>query len=359
MKLYIGTMSGTSADGIDAALLYTDGQAHIKMLKGIYVPYAPDVRQRILQATKEMEVGVVALLERDLTILHAQAVHNLLTQEGLKANEIEAIGFHGQTIRHIPQQQVTIQIGNAAMLGQLTGIGVVSDFRRRDLAAGGQGAPLVPIFHQALAQHLGLGSIAFLNIGGISNITYVAKDGELYAGDVGPGNAPLDDITLAELGQPYDIVGQVAAQGRVHKGLLQQLLSDPFFQLPIPKSLDRRHFDYTSLAGLSTQDKLATLVEFIAEAICYAIKQLAECPTQVVVSGGGCHNNYLMQRITSLLLPMPVQDISAMGVDADFAEAYAFAYLAARSLQNLPISFQNTTGSPQALSGGAFYRVSF
>jgi anhydro-N-acetylmuramic acid kinase len=292
-------------------------------------------------------------VERTLTIAHAEAVRKLLETLNIPPQDIDLIGFHGQTISHAPEKGHTCQIGDGALLASMTGIKVVNDFRTADVRAGGQGAPLVPIYHQALGSTLDK-PVVFLNIGGVANVTYVGKGRELIAFDTGPGNALIDDWMLRKSGQNFDAGGTLALSGKIDAPLLKTLLSHPFFSSPVPKSLDRNAFVSQAWEGLSPADGAATLAAFTVHSIAEAFKHFPSPPQQLIVAGGGRHNQFLMQQLQQHLNVM-VSSIDALGLDGDAIEAEAFAYLAVRSIKGLPISFPTTTGVPEPMTGGRSY----
>jgi len=280
MKIYrvIGLMSGTSLDGVDAALLRTDGEGFIERGAFLTMPYAESLRAEIRACfgkTHEQARDV----ERALTVFHAEAVRKL----GAQSRDIDLIGFHGQTISHDPAKGRTCQIGDGALLASLTGIKVVNDFRAADVRAGGQGAPLVPVYHQALAASLSRPA-AFLNIGGVANVTYVGKNGALIAFDTGPGNALIDDWMLKKTGRKFDAEGAVALSGKVDEAVLNKLLSHPFFSAPAPKSLDRNAFVSRAWENLSLADGAATLTAFTVQSIVMASCRFPEPPRQWIVA---------------------------------------------------------------------------
>jgi anhydro-N-acetylmuramic acid kinase len=261
------------------------------------------------------------------------------------------VGFHGQTVFHAPERRLTVQIGDGKALAKRLGRPVVFDLRAADVAAGGQGAPLVPIYHRALAARAGLrGTIAIVNIGGVANVTRIGMDGSLIAGDTGPGNALIDDFVRARTGAAMDLEGTLAAKGRVDDGALSAMLANPWFDRPMPKSLDRDAFAIDAVAGLSTEDGAATLTAFTSRTIVKGIV-IAGGAERVVVAGGGTHNPFLMQRL-AVDAGLPVVSAAALGWSPDFLEAEAFAYLAARSLAGLPLTFPGTTGVPAPTTGG-------
>ena len=342
----IGLMSGTSLDGVDAAVLETDGQAVQGFGPCLTVPYAADLRgdlRRLLETAPGLTAGdaFVADVEARLTHVHAEAVAALETDAAL-------IGFHGQTILHAPAQGRTWQIGDARALARAARVPVVFDFRTADVAAGGEGAPLVPVFHQALAAGMS-GPVAVLNIGGVANVTRTG--GALQACDTGPGCALLDDFVAARTGRSMDENGMLAAAGVADEGVLSGLLVDPYFLRAPPKSLDRQHFvrALALVAGLSTADGAATLATFTARAV--AACPLVRGARQVLVSGGGRLNRAIMQAL-SAALPMPVSAVESVGWDGDALEAQCFGFLAVRVALQLPLSFPGTTGVAAPQTGG-------
>jgi len=332
----IGLMSGTSLDGIDAAIIKTDGEKIYEFGKTAFVEYSNEFRERLRKAIDEVkgQRSKVKLsdesLEKDLTVLHAEAVEKL----NVKA---DVIGFHGQTILHKPDAGFTWQIGDGALLANLTKTSVVNDFRSADIKAGGQGAPLVPVFHAAIAASLPK-PIAIVNIGGVSNITLV-DEAQIFAFDTGAGNALINDLTKKYFGKEYDEDGKIAASGKVDEKILAQYLADPYFAKPTPKSLDRNSFDLKLVDGLKPEDAIATLTAFTAQSILLAEKTLGKKIAKFYVAGGGRKNKTIMQ-----MLGARAESIVNIGYDGDAFEAQAFAFLAVRVLNNLPISFPTTTG---------------
>lgn len=357
MKIYrvIGLMSGTSLDGVDVALIRTDGESHIEREAFLSIPYDETLRAdiRACFGTPPDQLIRVKNVERALTVAHAEAVHELLEMQGVQSRDIDLIGFHGQTVSHAPEKKYTCQIGDGALLASMTGIKVVNDFRTLDVSAGGQGAPLVPVYHQALASKLEK-PVVFLNIGGVANVTYVGSQGELIAFDTGPGNALIDDWILQKTGGTYDADGKTALSGHVDENILKQLLSHPFFQAPAPKSLDRNAFASRIWQGLSTADGAATLAAFTVQSILKATQYFPEQPKQWIVAGGGRHNQFLMKQLQRYI-NVPVAPIETLGLNGDATEAEAFGYLAVRSIKGLPISFPTTTGAPEPMTGGRLY----
>ena len=341
----IGLMSGTSMDGIDAAVVSTDGRRIAGLGPSLSVPYEAAFRTRLrAQLGRSEPPGEI---EREITLLHARAVKDLLDQAGMTAAEIDVIGFHGHTIIHDPENRRTRQIGDGPLLAEQTGIDVIGDFRARDVAAGGQGAPLAPLLHLALSVDLER-PLVVLNLGGVANVTWIGAgpgseaEAALIAFDTGPGNALIDDWMLAR-------------QGRVDENLLAELLAHSYFRRPPPKSIDRDLFDGSRLEGLSDADGAATLSALSARSIALA-KQFfpAAPPSAWLVTGGGRKNPVLMGMLGELLA-LPVRPVEAVGWDGDMIEAQAFAYLAVRSLWQLPISLPGTTGVPAPLTGGVLH----
>lgn len=347
--LAAGLMSGTSMDGIDAALIRTDGVKQVEPLGFVFKPYRRDFRER-LRATLG-GVGDVGGVEAELTDLHADAVASLLRISGLSPSEVDLVGFHGHTILHAPDRRTTWQIGDGDRLATATGVDVVSDFRSADVAAGGQGAPLVPLYHQALSGDLDR-PLAILNIGGVANITWLG-DGPLdvLAFDTGPGNALIDDLMLSRTGEPYDEGGRMAGSGQVDGDLLARLMNHPYFSAQPPKSLDRDAWSRKALTNLSTEDAAATLTAFTAASVARALEHLPAKPRRWLICGGGRYNETLMWMLSDRL-GVPVSPVDGLGWNGDALEAEAFAFLAVRSRLGLPLSLPGTTGVSVPLTGG-------
>jgi anhydro-N-acetylmuramic acid kinase len=265
------------------------------------------------------------------------------------------IGFHGQTVLHAPERGLTVQIGDGETLARRTGTTVVHDLRAADVASGGQGAPLVPVWHRALARHAGLPPpVAFLNVGGVANVTLVARDGSLCAFDTGPGNAIMDDMLVRETGERFDRDGLIAGRGTADDGLVARILADSdFLRQPPPKSLDRASFPASLVdrPGVPLADRLATAARLTAACVAEALAFAHEPPSMIVVCGGGAHNGHLLAEIAAAT-GCPVTTATAHGLDADFIEAQAFAFLAVRRLRGLPASFPGTTGAAHPVVGG-------
>ncbi len=358
----LGLMSGTSLDGIDVAYIETDGENAVKRGPSMTFPYRSEVRSLLMQAIddargllrRDERPGTLAQAERELTELHAAAVSGFLRRQAMVRDEIDVIGFHGQTVLHAPASALTVQLGLGDMLAQLTGIPVVYDMRAADVAAGGQGAPLVPVYHRALTAHLAERPLAIVNIGGVANVTYIDDD-RLIAFDTGPGNSLIDDWMQRNAGQARDDGGEAASSGCAVEGVLQDLLSHAYFKAAPPKSLDRNSFETRALDGMSVADGAATLAAFTAHAIARGREHLANEPLLWVVAGGGRHNRAIMQGLAGIV-QHAVVPAEAIGLDGDGLEAEAWAYLAVRALRRLPITFPGTTGVSSPLTGGLLAR---
>ncbi len=355
----IGLMSGTSLDGVDAALLDTDGESVARPGPSLTITYDKETRALLkgaLEDARNVAQGApvphaIRDAERQLTEAHAEAVWALLAQAGLKPDQIGLIGFHGQTILHRPERHWTWQIGDGALLARLTGIDVVNDFRSADVKAGGQGAPLVPLYHAALVRKAGLGGpVAVVNIGGVANVTYISGD-TVLAFDTGPGNAPIDDWMQRHHGVAVDQDGAFAATGKVNVAALDKMLAHAFFARRPPKSLDRMDFGMDAVEHLSPQDGAATLAAFTAASLAKAREYFPDPATTWVVAGGGRHNKFLMGQLKARV-NAPVIAAEEAGWNGDALEAEAFAYLAMRSKKGLPLSLPTTTGVQQPMSGG-------
>jgi anhydro-N-acetylmuramic acid kinase len=359
----IGLMSGTSMDGIDVALIDTDGEDKVERGPSATFAYAADFRARLAAAIEDARgltersarPGCLGAVERELTERHAVVVRTFLAERGIEAGSVAAIGFHGQTVLHAPERRLTVQLGDGTTLAKLSGIDVVSDLRAADVAAGGQGAPLVPVYHRAMAARLPERPVAVVNVGGVANVTWIGRDGTLIAFDTGPGNALIDDWMLRHTGMAVDAEGQTAAGGNVDEAILNELLMNPYFGCVPPKSLDRNAFAVDPVLPLSVADGAATLTAFSAASIARAREHFPEEPTLWAICGGGRRNRTLMTmvaaRVESALAPA-----EAAGFDGDAVEAEAWAYLAVRSLKGLPITFPGTTGVAAPMTGGVLAR---
>jgi anhydro-N-acetylmuramic acid kinase len=369
----IGLMSGTSMDGIDVALIETDGEAAVA--RGPSAEYAYDAAFKrqiaaVLDEAKEISrrserPGSLLALEKEITERHADAVLRFMLEYGIATEGVDAIGFHGQTVLHRPKAGFTVQLGDGALLARQTGIAVVYDMRANDMAHGGQGAPLVPAYHAALAAGLDPAltrnrPVCFVNIGGISNITYVRRDHPPIAFDTGPGNALIDQWVERHAGIPFDDGGRIAAEGGIHAELVDAYLADPFFGKKPPKSLDRSDFDLDLVEGLELSDGARTLARVTAEAIMAAARHLPAGPGLWIICGGGRKNAAVMSDLADLAAHQASRVVSAeeCGLNGGSMEAEAWAYLAVRSLKGLALTFPETTGVREAVTGGVLARPS-
>lgn len=350
VKTAIGLMSGTSLDGIDAGVIHTDGESHVELGDFVSKDYDADMRNMLRGAIAGS--ADVTEVEEALTLLHADVVSDLLEQEGMNKSDVDIIGFHGQTIDHDPDNGVTVQIGNGRLLAQSLGIDVVNDFRRADVQAGGQGAPLVPIFHAALLANYPL-PVAAVNIGGVANVTWIGNKEHILAFDTGPGNALIDDYIFHHTGNKFDRDGLIAESGEVDNKVLAHWLDDPFFDKLPPKSLDRNYFSVDDVEALTLEDAVATLTEYTAKTIAQSAEHFPVAVKAWYISGGGRRNLYLMERIQHYV-EAEVHPIEKVGYNGDAVEAHAFGYLAVRCLRKLPNTFPSTTGSARAVVGGVF-----
>jgi anhydro-N-acetylmuramic acid kinase len=354
----IGLMSGTSLDGVDAALLRTDGVSYLSWDDNgfVSIPYNDQRRAdiRSIFGGSNAPAARISGIADDLTADHAAAIAALLEQTGLSASDIDLIGFHGQTIDHKPDQGFTTQIGNASMLARRFCVPVVSDFRSRDVANGGQGAPLIPLYHEALVRSAKVKTpVAVLNLGGVGNITYVgAYENDLLAFDTGPANALIDDAVLRATGDRFDTDGQLAKSGKVHQAIVDQWLNHPYFHAPAPKSLDRNAFDVSAALSLPLPDRIATITAFTVQSVALALQLCPARVNELYVCGGGRHNAAIMDGIAAAA-NLKAISVDALGWQGDALEAQGFAYLAVRSRLHLPLSLPTTTGVREPLTGGA------
>jgi anhydro-N-acetylmuramic acid kinase len=359
MDFYIGLMSGTSLDGVDASLVQTNGDKYFLPLADLHLPYPEDFRKKIKAVTRG--TCPFYMVEDILTDYHAKAVMKLLKMAGKEAADIKAIGFHGQTIFHDPTQKITWQIGNPYKLAESTGIDVIHDFRRRDVALKGQGAPLVPVFHKCIMEDE-IQPVGVVNIGGVANITYIDKD-TLIAFDTGPGNSLIDDAVNKFYNLPFDDQGRLASKGSVDYEFVERILSHNYFQKAPPKSLDRNEF---SLAVNKIQAQnpdyiIATLTFLTAKSIIDALSLLPKEPKIIYLCGGGSKNLTLIQQMRELGRQQgkvtEFANILQKKLNPDFIESQAFAYLAARFCHNLPSAFPSTTGAIRPNVCGSIVKV--
>src|SRR5262245_5233843 len=358
----IGLMSGTSLDGIDAALLTTDGESIARAGPALTFPYRSETRAMLHKALAAARMMVratpvpieISAAERVLTDAHADVVALLLARAELKPSDIDYLGFHGQTVLHRPAERWTWQIGDGAVLARATGIAVVNDFRSADVAAGGQGAPFAPLYHLVRSRSE-VRPLAVVNIGGVANVTYIGADDAIIAFDTAPGNAALDDWAFAHTGVRVDTDGLLARSGRVDEARLAEMLAHPMFLVPPPKSLDRFDFPMAAVDGLSAADGAATLTAFTAASIARAREPFPTAPQGWIICGGGRHNPVLMDELERRLRAN-VKSAEDAGWRGDFVGPEAFSYLAARSVKGLPLSLPSTTGVPYPMPGGRLHR---
>jgi anhydro-N-acetylmuramic acid kinase len=321
---------------------------------GATYPYPDSVRRELLALIADperAEHAPVREIEDAVTAAHGDAIEQFLKSNGIDARSVDLIGLHGQTVIHLPEKRFTRQLGNGAAIANRFGIATVSRFRHADVAAGGQGAPLVPLYHQALAAELAK-PVMVLNLGGVGNVTYIGRD-TLIAFDTGPANAMLDDFVRRRRGLQFDEGGRLSSAGRINEAAIAQFMRNAYFARPAPKSLDRNEFhaDLRAVEALSDEDGAATLAEMSVQASIAALAHVPEKPLRWLVTGGGRQNAHIMRRLAADLR-VPVQPVEAVGWHGDFLEAECFGYLAVRSVLDLPLSLPGTTGVPQPMSGG-------
>jgi anhydro-N-acetylmuramic acid kinase len=365
MLTALGLMSGTSLDGVDVAMIETDGKKVKAFGPSGYRPYTDRERGLLRQALTEAvhlpqrdaRPGILAEAERAVTLAHAEAVAAFTAQNRITREDIDIVGFHGQTVLHRPERRLTVQIGDGPALAKAIHIPVMHDFRAADVEAGGQGAPFVPVYHRALAQSLEReGPIVVVNIGGVSNITYIDGSDTLIACDTGPGNALLDDFMFRVMSQRFDCEGRMAAQGTADEAWIRRALDLPFFKMPPPKSLDRNDFASLKLGDVKPADGAATLTAFTAAAIARVVPLLPKRPNSWIVAGGGARNLTMLRMLRERLQPATVEAAETLGWASDAIEAQAFGFLAARGMKGLPLSYPATTGVPMPMTGGVIAR---
>ncbi len=357
----IGAMTGTSMDGVDLAYLETDGRKALKFGPSASYPFAEQDRALLRKAMaaakylgrRDERPGPLAEAEAMITRRHVEVIGAFLGREGIDPAAVDLIGFHGQTVLHRPEHGLTVQLGDGAALARQVGIDVAYDLRAADMAAGGQGAPLVPVYHRALAEASGVATPAlFVNIGGVANMTYVEAENDPIACDCGPGNALIDDLMLFRTGRAMDQDGACALSGAVDEKALAMLMAHPYFKQKPPKSLDRNAFSADPVSSLALSDAAATLVAFTAQGILAHLAMLPKPPRLIVVCGGGARNPALMQALAQRA-PCPVRRAEDFGWDSQAIEAQAFAFLGVRSVKGLPLTFPTTTGVVEPMPGGA------
>lgn len=357
-KWVVGMMSGTSLDGIDVAAVKTDGESIFEVGPGQTYPYDKEFTRALRSILDSHELTpYIQEVEKSLTRLHAVVFHQFLKDFHIDAGEVRLVGFHGHTILHESPKKFskgrTWQIGDGALLAKLIQTPVVGQLRTNDVAYGGEGAPLVPIYHQALLQDIEK-PVAVLNIGGVANVTWIGRD-KMIAFDTGPGNALINDWVLRNIGRDYDDNGFLAAQGKVNEKIIAKFSQHPYFSLKPPKSLGRDEFGAEWVKNCSVEDGAACLTEMTAVSVREALKFLPQAPKVWYVSGGGRYNTTLMTRLQFYLHPALVQSIDVLGDSGDFIEAQAWAFLAVRSERKLPITFPETTGVSKPITGGVLF----
>lgn len=363
--LYIGLMSGTSLDGVDASLIDTDSIDYFRQIANLYLPYPRELTLMLknLISTRNLDLADLLNIEKLVTNFHVTASRNLLHNMELDGSKIRAIGFHGITLLHNPAEKLSIQIGNPHYLAQEMGISVVYDFRRRDIMLGGQGAPLVPIFHKLIMKGEEK-PIAVVNIGGVANITYIGHNGDLISFDTGPGNAMINDIVYKYLGKDFDNFGIIAESGNINYSIINEMICDSYFTAKYPKSLDRNQFSFIfeKISHFSIENQVATLTFLTIFAIYKAVILLPNIPKKIYLSGGGVKNNTMIKWFRNIMLENNIDcEIDLISnkdnLNPDFIESQAFAYLAARHCFGLPGAFPSTTGASRENICGCMVNV--
>ena len=363
----IGLMSGTSCDGVDASIIKSDGENEVHFIGNYFLPYEETVKSRIrslkekINLISDIEKNMSDLnnLKKEITFIHAKIVDLIIEKFELNKSEIDLIGFHGHTIFHSFKDKKTKQIGDGRLLSQITGLNIVYNFRENDIRNGGQGAPLVPIFHKLLQIKLRLKiPLVFLNIGGISNLTHLDKDKKMTSFDTGPGNFLIDKILQIKSNDKiqFDEDGKIAFEGNVNRNILDSYLNDPYYEFSPPKSLDVNDFSLSPLRSLSLEDSVATLSELTSITIVNALNFFSSKPIEIILCGGGRKNKYIFERIKKLS-NIKISNIDNYKINGDFIESQAFAYLAIRSFLKKPITFPETTGVIRPISGGDFIEL--
>lgn len=353
----IGAISGTSMDGIDIALVETDGRETVRTGPGRTMEYPADLRadlQRLLADPSVAERDPLNDLDARVTDAFTGAIAGFMAAEGIDRAAVDVIGLHGQTVYHRPERRFTRQLGRGADMAKALGVPVVDAFRQADVKAGGHGAPFAPLYHAALAARLPR-PLMVLNLGGVGNVTFLGRD-EVIAFDTGPASALIDDLVLRRFGAPYDEGGRIAASGTVDRAVLAELMANPFFDAPPPKSLDRQDFHTRAaiVSRLPDRDAVATLAAFTIESVAAALRHVPEPAARWLVTGGGRRNAAFMAGLARQL-GVPVEPVEAEGWDGDLIEAQCFGYLAVRSTLGLPLSLPTTTGVPAPMTGGVLW----
>ena len=358
----IGLMSGTSTDGIDASIIKSDGEDILELLGDFFFPYELKIRSKIRELKEKIDkvsdldthTKEITILEKEITLLHSHVVNLLIKKLKINKFKIDLVGMHGHTIFHSFLDKETNQLGDGKLLSRLTGLNVVCDFRTNDIKNGGQGAPLVPIFHKLLQKKLKLKTpIIFVNIGGISNLTYINEFNEIISFDSGPGNFLIDKLLQLKSNSKiqFDKNGEIAFKGKIDKTILDSYLSDSYYESLPPKSLDVNDFNLSTVRGLSLENSITTLSELTAKTIVNSLNFFSSSPKQIILCGGGRKNKYIYERIEKLS-NIATLSIDEFKMNGDFIESQAFAYLAIRSFLKKSISFPKTTGVSKPSTGG-------
>lgn len=350
----LGLMSGTSLDGIDAAMIQTDGKDETLLLGFKTYFYGDNIKDAIRKVMRrETPDEDTAYADKLITQTHIEVVKEFIDYTKMKP---DIIGFHGQSITHIPAKRFTWQLGDPARLAHETGVNVVGHMRQADIEAGGQGAPLLPLCHRAFASEIKK-PIAILNLGGVGNVTWLGTGrDDILAFDTGPANALIDDLVKEKTGKNYDSGGRLAKSGTPNHAMISDWMKHPYFEKKPPKSLDRNEWEVKRAYDLPLADAVATLSEFTVQSIIYSMQQLPNAPHALYVAGGGRHNSYLMMRLNQAL-SYPVKPVETLGWNGDGLEAQGFAYLAVRSLLGLAITLPSTTGIPKPATGGVLFKA--
>jgi len=358
----IGLMSGTSCDGIDLSIIKSNGEDLLSLMGDYFFPYEKKTRFKIRKFKEKIDKvfdleankNEIADLEKEITILHFKAINIFLEKLKIDKSKIDLVGLHGHTLFHSFHDKKTKQLGDGIALSKLIGLNVIYDFRENDLKNGGQGAPLVPIFHKLLQKKLQLRvPVVFVNIGGISNLTYINKNDEVTSFDSGPGNFLIDKLIQLKSNDKiqFDKNGEIASKGKIDKNILESYLNDSYFDSLPPKSLDVNDFNLSPIRGLSAKNAITTLSELTSISIVNSLNFFIQRPEKIIICGGGRKNRYIFERIKKMS-NIPTLSIDKYKINGDFIESQAFAYLAIRSFLKKPISFPKTTGVSKPMTGG-------
>ena len=367
-KVYtsIGLMSGTSGDGIDASIIQSDGEDKISIIGNNYTSYSDQFKEEIsnlkdlINSTNDLmhNKKIIEILEKKLTVFHYDSVKNILDKFKEDIKKIDILGFHGQTIFHSYKEKISKQIGDGNLLNKLTNIDTIFNFRENDIKNGGQGAPLTPIYHKFLLKKLNLIlPTVIINIGGISNLTYLNKKEKIVSFDCGAGNFLIDKFLKVKSNYKmnYDLDGKIAFRGKVDEIILENYLNDPYYELSPPKTLDVNDLSLSMIRGLTLENTVATLSELTARTIVDSLRCLDEKPNEIIITGGGRKNKFIFERIKTLS-KIKTTNIDDYSINGDFVESQAFAFLSIRSLLNKPITFPNTTGVLNPCCGGVLVK---